>query len=57
MKQPKLSIMDRKKKRKELIADIERSFDEGVNRPDYARKLYLIENCIWRRYSAYCYSD
>lgn len=33
--------------RKELIADIERSFDEGVNRPDYARKLYLIENCIY----------
>lgn len=33
--------------RKELIADIERSFDESVNRPDYARKLYLIENCIY----------
>lgn len=33
--------------RKELIADVERSFDEGVNRPDYARKLYLIENCIY----------
>jgi hypothetical protein len=33
--------------RSEQIADIERSFDEGVNRPDYARKLYLIENCIY----------
>lgn len=33
--------------RKELIADIERSFDESINRPDYARKLYLIENCIY----------
>ncbi len=33
--------------RKEMLADIERSFDEGVNRPDYARKLYLIENCIY----------
>ena len=33
--------------RKELVADIERSFDESVNRPDYARKLYLIENCIY----------
>ena len=33
--------------RKEIIDDIERSFDEGVNRPDYARKLYLIENCIY----------
>ncbi len=33
--------------RKEMLADIERNFDEGVNRPDYARKLYLIENCIY----------
>lgn len=33
--------------RKEMVADIERSFDENINRPDYARKLYLIENCIY----------
>ena len=33
--------------RMEIIADIERSFDESINRPDYARKLYLIENCIY----------
>lgn len=33
--------------RAEIVADIERSFDESVNRPDYARKLYLIENCIY----------
>jgi adenine-specific DNA-methyltransferase len=33
--------------RKEIVADIERSFDEAINRPDYARKLYLIENCIY----------
>lgn len=33
--------------RKELVMDIERSFDESINRPDYARKLYLIENCIY----------
>lgn len=33
--------------RREMVADIERSFDESVNRPDYARKLYLIENCIY----------
>ncbi len=33
--------------RKELVKDIERSFDESINRPDYARKLYLIENCIY----------
>ncbi|MCD8297061.1 MAG: restriction endonuclease subunit M, partial [Prevotella sp.] len=35
------------KERKEILSDIERSFDEGINRPDYARKLYLIENCIY----------
>ncbi len=33
--------------RKEMITDIERNFDENINRPDYARKLYLIENCIY----------
>lgn len=33
--------------RNEIINDIERSFDESINRPDYARKLYLIENCIY----------
>jgi len=33
--------------RAEMVSDIERSFDESVNRPDYARKLYLIENCIF----------
>jgi hypothetical protein len=33
--------------RDELLADIKRSFDEKINRPDYARKLYLIENCIY----------
>ena len=33
--------------RLELLKDIERSFDESINRPDYARKLYLIENCIY----------
>ena len=36
-----------KEERKDLIADIERSFDDEINRPDYARKLYLIENCIY----------
>lgn len=33
--------------RNEIINDIERSFDPSINRPDYARKLYLIENCIY----------
>ena len=33
--------------RSEIVADIERSFNESINRPDYARKLYLIEKCIY----------
>lgn len=33
--------------RAEMVADIERNFNESINRPDYARKLYLIENCIY----------
>lgn len=33
--------------RDERQADINRNFDDSVNRPDYARKLYLIENCIY----------
>jgi len=33
--------------RADIVADIERSFDDNFNRPDYARKLYLIENCIF----------
>ena len=33
--------------RSEIVADIERSFNESINRPDYARKLYLIENCVY----------
>ncbi len=33
--------------RQERLQDIERAFDEKLNNPDYARKLYLIENCIY----------
>lgn len=33
--------------RAEAIADIEHSFNDNLNRPDYARKLYLIERCIF----------
>lgn len=33
--------------RDEVQADINRSFDLSQNAPDYARKLYLIENCIY----------
>lgn len=36
-----------KEEREERLKDIEASFDENLNNPDYARKLYLIENCIY----------
>ena len=33
--------------REARINDIKSAFDESVNYPDYARKLYLIEHCIY----------
>ena len=33
--------------RAEKLRDIENSFNENLNNPDYARKLYLVENCIY----------
>lgn len=42
-KDAQLSSEEKEEKRK----DIERSFNESLNYPDYARKLYLIENCIY----------
>lgn len=36
-----------KEERDERIKDINSTFDENLNCPDYARKLYLIENCIY----------
>ena len=32
---------------KERLADIGESFNKSINDPDYARKLYLIEHCIY----------
>lgn len=52
-KQKALAEMDnaletlKDEERKERIEDIEKSFDESINNPDYARKLFLIENCIY----------
>lgn len=40
-------LVDAKEEREERLKDIENSFDESMNHPDYARKLYLIENCIY----------
>jgi len=36
-----------KKRREEMLKEINETFDENINYPDYARKLYLIENCIY----------
>lgn len=36
-----------REEREERLKDVENSFDENLNNPDYARKLYLIENCIY----------
>ncbi len=38
---------DDKNERQERLNEINEAFDEGINYPDYARKLYLIENCIY----------
>ena len=38
---------DDKNERQERLKEINETFDEGINYPDYARKLYLIENCIY----------
>ncbi|MGQ9702611.1 MAG: Eco57I restriction-modification methylase domain-containing protein, partial [bacterium] len=36
-----------KLQREERLKEINDVFDESINYPDYARKLYLIENCIY----------
>jgi len=36
-----------KLEREEMLKEINEAFDESINYPDYARKLYLIENCIY----------
>jgi len=41
-----LNIED-KKEREEKLKEINEAFDQDMNDPDYARKLYLIENCIY----------
>jgi adenine-specific DNA-methyltransferase len=36
-----------KKAREERLLEINEAFDQSINDPDYARKLFLIENCIY----------
>jgi hypothetical protein len=33
--------------RRHRLEEINKAFDESINNPDYARKLFLIENCIY----------
>lgn len=39
--------VDDKNERQEALNEINNRFDENMSQPDYARKLYLIENCIY----------
>ncbi|MCI5608790.1 MAG: BREX-1 system adenine-specific DNA-methyltransferase PglX [Spirochaetia bacterium] len=39
--------VDNKTERQEALEEINNRFDENMAYPDYARKLYLIENCIY----------
>lgn len=40
-------VADNEEDRKARLADIEEAFNRNINDPDYSRKLYLIENCIY----------
>ena len=40
-------MLNEEEERKARLADIEEAFNRQVNDPDYARKLYLIEHCIY----------
>ncbi|MBI2470212.1 MAG: hypothetical protein HYV59_03095 [Planctomycetes bacterium] len=37
----------KKEDREQRLKEINEVFDQNINEPDYARKLYLIENCIY----------
>ena len=48
IEQSKLAFAeDEEAERKARLADIEEAFNKSINDPDYARKLYLIEHCIY----------
>ena len=42
-----IAEIDDEKERAAVLAEIEKSFDEEMRYPDYARKLYVIEHCIF----------
>ena len=48
IEQSKLALAeDEEEERKARLADIDEAFNTSINDPDYARKLYLIEHCIY----------
>ena len=48
IEQSKLAFSkDKEAERKARLDDIENAFNQNINDPDYARKLYLIEHCIY----------
>ena len=48
VEQSKLAYAEHEEEeRKTRLADIEEAFNKSINDPDYARKLYLIEHCIY----------
>jgi len=47
IEQSRKAINTEEEERKARLADIEEAFNRHVNDPDYARKLYLIEHCIY----------
>lgn len=40
-------VIKDKQERENKLIEINNAFDSNINDPDYARKLYLIENCIY----------
>ncbi|MEA1969427.1 MAG: Eco57I restriction-modification methylase domain-containing protein, partial [Thermodesulfobacteriota bacterium] len=40
-------VIKNKEEREQRLLEINEAFDETINNPDYARKLFLIENCIY----------
>ena len=42
-----ISEIEDKEERGQRLIEINEAFDERMNAPDYARKLFLIENCIY----------
>lgn len=40
-------VIEKKEDREERLNEISDAFDQSINDPDYARKLFLIENCIY----------